>query len=330
MWEQGLKPYVFSYGTLINALAKNGYMSDAFKLFDEMPERGVTPDVACYNILIDGFFKKGTLIHELCGSGNLDGAIRVYKAMFKGGVSPDVVVHNTMLNRDSQVGRIKECLELWKVDEAISIWELLPEKGCCTDSTTYGILIHGLCKNGYLNKALSSLKEAENGGFGYTKSSCCNAVINGFVRASKLEYAIRFFGGMVNNLVKEMLQKGWKPDTITYSLLMNGLCQGKLDMPLNFWFQALERRVSSQIISGAIGFLDEAVDRGVLPTAITWNILVREIQSPIIFTLEGLCSCYRISDAIGFLDEAVDHWVLPTAITWNILVRPVLDNRALT
>ncbi|KAL6337448.1 hypothetical protein AAG906_036762 [Vitis piasezkii] len=300
MWEQGLKPYVFSYGTLINALAKNGYMSDAFNLFDEMPERGVTPDVACYNILIDGFFKKGDLLN----------ANEIWERLFT----------------QTSLG----LFENRKVDEAISIWELLPEKGCCTDSTTYGILIHGLCKNGYLNKALSSLKEAENGGFGYTKSSCCNAVINGFVRASKLEYAIRFFGGMVNNLVKEMLQKGWKPDTITYSLLMNGLCQGKLDMPLNFWFQALERRVSSQIISGAIGFLDEAVDRGVLPTAITWNILVREIQSPIIFTLEGLCSCYRISDAIGFLDEAVDHWVLPTAITWNILVRAVLDNRALT
>ena len=62
---------------------------------------------------------------------------------------------------------IRGLFENRKVDEAISIWELLPEKGCCTDSTTYGILIHGLCKNGYLNKALSSLKEAENGGFGY-------------------------------------------------------------------------------------------------------------------------------------------------------------------
>ena len=28
-----------------------------------MPERGVTPDVACYNILIDGFFKKADLLN---------------------------------------------------------------------------------------------------------------------------------------------------------------------------------------------------------------------------------------------------------------------------
>ena len=71
------------------------------------------------------------MIHELCGSGNLDGAIRVYKAMFKGGVSPDMVVHNTMLNRDSQVGRIKECLELWKV---------MGNDGCCS-IVSYNILI---------------------------------------------------------------------------------------------------------------------------------------------------------------------------------------------
>ena len=114
------------------------------------------------------------------------------------------------------------------------------------DTFACSSMISGLGREGRLDGVVGILDRM-------TKHGCrpnprvCNAVINGFVRASKLEYAIRFFGGMVNNLVKEMLQKGWKPDTITYSLLMNGLCQGKLDMPLNFWFQALERRVSSQM-----------------------------------------------------------------------------------
>ncbi|KAJ9694905.1 hypothetical protein PVL29_010398 [Vitis rotundifolia] len=386
IWER-LFTQTFFLVTLLSMVSVNvGRLDESLEIWRSMKENERVQDLFTYI----------TLIHELCGSGNLDGAIRVYKGMFKGGVSPDVVVHNTMLNREFRVGRIKECLELWKVmgndgcwlfenrkvDEAISIRELLPEKGCCTDSTTYGILIHGLCKNGCSNKALSSLEEAENGGpdsdtfacssmisgLGregrldgvvgildrMTKHGCrpnphvSNAVINGFVRASKLEYAIRFFGGMVNNLVKEMLQKGWKPDTITYSLLMNGLCQDKLDMALNFWFQALERRVSSQIyikktrqwnnvpdlvthntimkgfykvkdFEKAPEIWDCILQNGILPDIIPYNI-----------TLEGLCSYYRISGAIGFLDEAVDRGVLPTAITWNILVREVLDNRALT
>uniref|UniRef100_F6HKX1 Uncharacterized protein n=1 Tax=Vitis vinifera TaxID=29760 RepID=F6HKX1_VITVI len=44
--------------------------------------------------------------------------------------------------------------------------------------------------------------------------------------------------------------------------------------PLREGFQA---RCEDAQESGAIGFLDEAVDRGVLPTAITWNIHVREV-----------------------------------------------------
>ena len=44
--------------TLVNELPKNGSMSDALNLFDELPERRVAPNVTCYNILIDGFFQE--------------------------------------------------------------------------------------------------------------------------------------------------------------------------------------------------------------------------------------------------------------------------------
>ena len=100
MWEQGLKPYVFSYGTLINALAKNGYMSDAFKLFDEMPERGVTPDVACYNILIDGFFKKGDLLD----------ANEIWERLF----TQTFFLITLLLMVSVNVGRLDESLEIWR------------------------------------------------------------------------------------------------------------------------------------------------------------------------------------------------------------------------
>ncbi|RVW44458.1 hypothetical protein CK203_117038 [Vitis vinifera] len=150
---------------------------------------------------------------------------------------------------------------------------------------------------------------------------------------------------MLCSYIKKTRQWNSVPDLVTHNTIMKGFYKVKdFEKAPEIWdciYKMVYYQISSPIIlplrvfvltteSGAIGFLDEAVDRGVLPTAITWNIHVREIQSPIIFTLKGLCSCYRISDAIGFLDEAVDHWVLPTAITWSMLVRAVLDNRALT
>ncbi|KAI3882088.1 hypothetical protein MKW92_039795 [Papaver armeniacum] len=72
----------------------NGDFVNAFNVFNEMPERGVSPDVVCYNCLIDGLFNFKiwqhmlmnehrpdsftfcTLIHGLCKSGNVDGAYR--------------------------------------------------------------------------------------------------------------------------------------------------------------------------------------------------------------------------------------------------------------
>ncbi|KAG6769566.1 hypothetical protein POTOM_025214 [Populus tomentosa] len=173
-----------------------------------------------------------------------------------------------------------------KVEEgsgAVSVWELMRRKGSGANSTTYGVLIHGLCKNGHLNKALTILKEAEDerdkldalahssmvealgmvhqmDNHGCKLSPhVCNLLINGFVRASKLEQEIHFFREMeskgcspplvvyntlINGLckaerfchaysfVKEMLKKDWKPDSITYSLLM---------VALNLWRQALDK-----------------------------------------------------------------------------------------
>ena len=39
-----------------------------------------------------------------------------------------------------------------------------------------------------------------------------------------------------------MLEKGWKPDIITYSLLMKGLFQGKnVDVALSLWHHVLDK-----------------------------------------------------------------------------------------
>ena len=69
------------------------------------------------------------------------------------------------------------------------------EKACVADTTTYGVLVHGLCKNGYLNKALQILKEAENAradleAFAYSST------INGLCREGVLDEAARLVGKM--------------------------------------------------------------------------------------------------------------------------------------
>ncbi|PQQ12841.1 pentatricopeptide repeat-containing protein [Prunus yedoensis var. nudiflora] len=104
MWEKGLKPDVFSYGTLINGLAKSGNLCDALDVFDEMVDRGVSPDVMCYNILIDGFFRKGDSVN----------ANEIWDRLVKDSeVYPNVVTYNVMINGLCKCGKFDESLEIW-------------------------------------------------------------------------------------------------------------------------------------------------------------------------------------------------------------------------
>ncbi|XP_022852188.1 pentatricopeptide repeat-containing protein At3g09060-like [Olea europaea var. sylvestris] len=45
VWRRNLRPDVYSYGTLINGLAKSGGLNQALEVFDEMLDREVMPDV---------------------------------------------------------------------------------------------------------------------------------------------------------------------------------------------------------------------------------------------------------------------------------------------
>ena len=55
MVERGRSPNVFSYNILINGYCKNKRIDEARSLFDEMSNKGVAPNVVTYSTLIGGF-----------------------------------------------------------------------------------------------------------------------------------------------------------------------------------------------------------------------------------------------------------------------------------
>ncbi|KAB2621985.1 pentatricopeptide repeat-containing protein [Pyrus ussuriensis x Pyrus communis] len=376
IWEKGLEPDVFSYGTLINGLAKGGKLSDALDV---------------YNILIERFLRKGDSVS----------ANEIWERLVKDSeVYPNVITYNVVVNGLRKCGKTNDrgpdFFLLVKVDEAISVWRLMCEKACVADTTTYGVLVHGLCKNGYLNKALQILKEAENAradleAFAYSSTInglCREGILDeaarlvgkmdkcGYELTSKLEDAILFFRGMctkvcspivlsyntlINGLckaerfsnayvfVREMLEKGWKPDKIgmalnmwhqaldkgfepdvtMHNIVIHGLCSaGKAEDALQFYFQmgrwnCIPNLVTyNTLMEGFYKIRDcekasevwaHLLKDGLRPDTITYNV-----------TLKGFCSCSRISNAIRFLEKALHLGILPASITWYILVRAVL------
>ena len=56
MVEKGCSPNVYSYTILINGYCKNKRIDEAMHLFHEMSNKGLTPNVVTYSTLIGGFY----------------------------------------------------------------------------------------------------------------------------------------------------------------------------------------------------------------------------------------------------------------------------------
>lgn len=77
-----------------------------------------------------------------------------------------------------------------------------------------------------------------------------NTIMEGFYKVGNCEMASKIWA----HILEDELQ----PDIISYNITLKGLC-------------------SCGRVTDAVGFLDDALGCGVLPTAITWNILVRAV-----------------------------------------------------
>ncbi|RZB52786.1 Pentatricopeptide repeat-containing protein [Glycine soja] len=258
MWGAGMSPDKITYRTLIGGVAKSGDLGFALEVFDEMRERGVELDVVCYNMIIDGFFKRGYFVK----------AGEMWERLL----------------REESVFPSVGLFENGKVDKAMVLWDGLTE----ADSATYGVVIHGLCRNGYVNRALQVLEEAEHRGGGVDEFAYLS-LINALCKEGRLDEAVED----ALQLYSTMRQKNCV-NLVTHNTIMEGFYKdGNCKMASKIWAHILEDKLQ--------------------PGIILYNI-----------TLMGLSSCGRVTDAVGFLDDALGCGVLPTAITWNILVRAVI------
>lgn len=111
---------------------------------------------------------------------------------------------------------LKGLFDSGMVDEATDLWELLEKDALCSpDMVTFGTLIHGLCENGFANKALKILEEAWTSGkeldvFSYS------SMINGLCKDGRLDNAVKVY---------EMFMDGCNSNSHIYNALINGFCQ---------------------------------------------------------------------------------------------------------
>lgn len=196
---------LFTFGTFINALAKNGRISAAVKLFKQMWEKGINPDVAICNCIID----------QLCFKKKIPEALEIFGEMNDRLCQADVATYNTLIKYMCKIKRMEKVYELLDDMEA---------KGCPPNNRTYSYILKTTEKP---KDVIALMQRMEQSGC-KLDSDMYNLILNLYIKW-------KYEKGM-QQIWDEMERRGSGPDQRSFTIMVHGLhSQGKLDEALQYY-----------------------------------------------------------------------------------------------
>lgn len=366
---------------LIHGFVKEGRVDKALQLFDKMQKLGFLPDISLYSVLIAG----------LCRYKECDKALHLYLHMNKLGVRPDVqlltVLMSSLNGTKDTIELFKETKEYVDKESMILLYNsaltglvnngscdkayhllrammgdecrghpeadkiFMIEEIVCPDTTSFSIVIGGLCQTGELDKALSLFNDMD-------RMACkrslliYNNVIDGLSNSNRVEECYK--------LLAEMKELGFKPTPFTHNSIFACLCrredvEGALDMVQEMrmhghepWIKYSTVLVRNLCRNGrafeACNFLAKMVQEGFVPdivsysTAIYGFLKIQEVDQALgLFRdicargccpdvvayniiINGLCKAKRLSEAQDVLNEMLEKGRVPSVVTYNLLI----------
>ncbi|CAF2331307.1 BnaA10g11320D [Brassica napus] len=278
------------YNRIICALCKNEMFETATEVLTEMCDKGLYLDINTSHTLLHSVHasggEKGILclvsrleqlnssmifndaILLLCKSGSFDAAIEVYMVMRRKGLS--VTCLSTFLKA------------LVDNHRALDAYSLVENTLLSMDVIDYTIIVNGLCKEGFMTKALYLCTVAKQRGI-ILNIITYNSLINGLCQQGCLVEALRLF---------DSLEKiGLVPSQVSYGILIDSLCKEGL-------FLDAEK------------FLDTMVCKGLVPNILIYNSMI-----------DGYCKLGRTEDAVNVLTRKMMGRVTPDAFTVSSLIK---------
>ncbi|KAF0925792.1 hypothetical protein E2562_018448 [Oryza meyeriana var. granulata] len=195
MLENGLKPDVVVHNTMIEGLLRGQRRPEAVKMFELMKAKGPAPNVWTHTMLI----------RDHCKRGKMDMAMRCFEEMQDVGCQPDVATYTCLL---VGYGNAK------RMDRVTALLEEMTQKGCPPDGRTYNALIKLLTNRNMPDDAARIYKKMIKKGLEPT------------IHTYNMMMKSYFLGGrnyMMGCAVwEEMHRKGICPDVNSYTVFING------------------------------------------------------------------------------------------------------------
>ncbi|KAL5974021.1 hypothetical protein ACLOJK_030683 [Asimina triloba] len=196
MKKFGVRPRVFLYNRVLDALVKTNHLDLALSVYDDFKRDGLREESVTFMILAKG----------LCKAGRVDEAVKFLEKMRRGLCKPDVFAYTAMLR--VLIGEVN-------LDGCLRIWEEMSRDGVEPDAVAYTTLVTGLCKGGRVENGYEAFKEMRKRGC-LIDRAIYGSLVEAFVADGKVSSACGLF--------REMMEAGYRADLLIYNSLIEGLC----------------------------------------------------------------------------------------------------------
>ncbi|KAG8363669.1 hypothetical protein BUALT_Bualt19G0046500 [Buddleja alternifolia] len=200
MKKFGVKPRVFLYNRIMDALVKTGHLDLAISVYDDFKLDGLVEENVTYMILIKG----------LCKAGRMDKVFDLLDQMRKNLCKPDVFAYTAMVKVLVSEGNLDGCL---------SVWEEMQKDGVKPDVMAYSTLIMALCKWDRVDEGYELFKDMKE-----RKYLIDRAIYGSLIEAYVADGRV----GSACGLLKDLMDSGYRADLAIYNSLIEGLCNSKL------------------------------------------------------------------------------------------------------
>ncbi|KAL2477530.1 Pentatricopeptide repeat-containing protein [Forsythia ovata] len=188
--------------SVLNCLVKSGKFESSLKLFNQMKQDGLIPDIVTYSTLLVGCAKV---------KGGYSKALELVQEIKSSGLHMDSITYGTLLS---------VCASNSRCEEAEKYFEQMKSEGHAPNAFHYSSLLNAYAIDGNYKKADELIQEMKYAGL----------ELNKVILTTLLKVYVK--GGLFDKsreLLDELQNLGYAGDEMPYCLLMDGLAKsGKL------------------------------------------------------------------------------------------------------
>jgi pentatricopeptide repeat protein len=331
----GVKPRVFLYNRIMDALVKTGHLDLALSVYSDFKEDGLVEESVTFMILIKGLCKAGkidemlevlgrmreklckpdvfaytALVRIMVPEGNLDGCLRVWEEMKRDRVEPDVMAYGTIIGGLAKVGRVLEGYELFKE---------MKSKGHLIDRAIYGTLVESFVAGNKVGLAFDLLKDLVSSGY-RADLGIYNNLIEGLCNLNKVEKAYKLF--------QVTIQEGLEPDFLSVKPILSAYAEAKR---MEEFFKLLKKmeKLRFPVIDDLSKFFSHLVEKKgpVMALEVFTHLKEKSYVSVEIYNIlmDSLRLSGEVEKALSLFDEIKSSDLKPDSSTFNTAILCLVD-----